>query len=162
MQTTGVMNLVRLAGEGTHIARPGGEMLFKAIAGETGGAWSLIELKTDPYQTGAPLHYHKVMTEAFYVLEGQVTFTLDGKIVEAGPGSLVVASPGTVHGFNNTTPEPNRFLILASPGGHERFFENVAKLIEAEGQWPPRDMAKLVDMAARHDVYYVTGRSQTA
>lgn len=147
-------SLIRRSGEGQRVSPLGCDFVFKAVTGETGGAFSLIECAFLPFQKGAPLHFHKVMTEAFYILEGSLTFTVDGETTEATPGTFLLVQPGMLHGFDNTSAESARFLILATPAGHENYFVDMNALIEAEGQWPPRDFQKLIATAERHDIYF--------
>ena len=45
----------------------------------------------------AKLHYHKRMTEVYYVLEGQGQMQLDGDLVDIGPGSSILIKPGCRH-----------------------------------------------------------------
>jgi len=47
---------------------------------------------------GAKLHYHKIATELYYVLEGEGSVVLDGEEQEVRPGSMVHIPPGVVHG----------------------------------------------------------------
>jgi len=47
---------------------------------------------------GAKLHYHKVGTELYYVLEGEGSVWLDGVEHAVRKGSLVHIPPGVVHG----------------------------------------------------------------
>ena len=42
-------------------------------------------------------HYHKKMTEIYYVLEGTGRMELDGEEVELRPGKSVLIRPGCVH-----------------------------------------------------------------
>ena len=43
------------------------------------------------------VHYHKKMTEIYYVLEGKGYFELDGESVPVSPGSAVLIKPGCRH-----------------------------------------------------------------
>lgn len=43
------------------------------------------------------VHYHKTMTEIYYVLEGEGSFELDGDLVPVRPGSAVLIKPGCRH-----------------------------------------------------------------
>lgn len=47
---------------------------------------------------GAKLHYHKIATELYYVLEGEGKLVLDGEEQEVRRGSMVHIPPGVVHG----------------------------------------------------------------
>lgn len=61
----------------------------------------------DPDQTGslhvvdiheeARTHYHKKLTEIYYVLEGDGQIELDGELHDVGPGSSVLIKPGCRH-----------------------------------------------------------------
>jgi len=52
----------------------------------------LVEIKQD-----SELHYHKVMTELYYVLEGEGHIELDGQIHPLSPGTAVLIQPGCRH-----------------------------------------------------------------
>ncbi len=43
------------------------------------------------------VHYHKRLTEIYYVLEGEGHIELNGDRVEARPGTAVLIRPGTRH-----------------------------------------------------------------
>lgn len=60
---------------------------------------------------GAKLHYHKVATELYYVLEGEGTVTLDGEVHAVKKGSLVHIPPGVVHGAKGKM----RVLVVGIP-----------------------------------------------
>ena len=60
---------------------------------------------------GARLHYHKLATELYYVLEGEGTVLLDGKREPVKKGSLVHIPPGVVHGAEGRM----RVLVVGIP-----------------------------------------------
>jgi len=45
----------------------------------------------------AQAHYHKKMTEIYYILEGEGAVELNGKDVPVRPGTAVLIKPGTFH-----------------------------------------------------------------
>ena len=45
----------------------------------------------------AKTHYHKKLTEIYYILEGAGQMELDGELVDVGPGSTVLIKPGCRH-----------------------------------------------------------------
>ncbi len=45
----------------------------------------------------AQTHYHKIMTEIYYVLEGSGQMELDGQLVDVVPGSTLLIKPGCRH-----------------------------------------------------------------
>ena len=99
----------------------GGLYQFKARAEDTGGALGLVEATW--YQGfGPPLHTHSREEESFYVLEGQIRFRQGDAEFVAGPGTLVWGPRGVPHTFK-VESERARVLILITPGGFERMFE---------------------------------------
>jgi quercetin dioxygenase-like cupin family protein len=60
-------------------------------------------------------HYHREMTEFYYVLSGGGTITLDGEKRAITAGDLVVIKPGTWH----TSDGEMDVLILGVPAGEQ-------------------------------------------
>lgn len=60
-------------------------------------------------------HYHREMTEFYYVLSGGGTITLDGEKKEITAGDLVVIKPGVWH----TSDGEMDVLILGVPAGEQ-------------------------------------------
>lgn len=52
----------------------------------------LVEISED-----AKTHYHKRLTEIYYVLEGQGEMELDGKRLPVAPGTAILIKPGCRH-----------------------------------------------------------------
>ncbi len=65
-------------------------------------------------------HVHEAEDDAFYILEGELTFTLAGDEVSAGPGTFVLVPPGVEHGFRNDGSAAVRMLNLHAPAGFDR------------------------------------------
>jgi quercetin dioxygenase-like cupin family protein len=90
-------------------------------------------------ERGAEPHIHKHHTDAFYVLEGEVTFGLgpEPERVVAPAGTLVLVPAGVIHGFDNDGPAEARFLNIHAPGG------GFVDSLRGEGKWdahePPDD-----------------------
>jgi hypothetical protein len=70
--------------------------------------------------TEPPLHIHHREDEAWYVLDGHLTFHVADQVVEAGPGSFVFGPKGVPHSFT-VDVEASRVLVFASPSGFENF-----------------------------------------
>ena len=65
-------------------------------------------------------HVHDAEDDAFYILEGELTFNLGDEDVVAPPGTFVLVPPGVQHGFTNHTEEPVRILNIHAPAGFDR------------------------------------------
>jgi quercetin dioxygenase-like cupin family protein len=101
---------------------------------QSSGRVGIVESVMPPGAGGPPLHKHD-FDEAFYVLEGELTFQLDGELVEFGAGELAFAAGGEPHTFTNRGDVPARFLIVITPAGFEREFARRAA--RKQGVEPP-------------------------
>jgi mannose-6-phosphate isomerase-like protein (cupin superfamily) len=135
------------------ISGPGVRMRLLATGEDTDGAWSLFEYEADAGFEGPAPHWHEETIEGFYVLEGTVDFEIDDQDRSAGPNEFVLVPPRTVHTFAVDPGEPARFLVQISPGGFEAYFRELQELIAEAEEWPPSDMAPVLDLMARHDSY---------
>ena len=106
-----------------------------------GTAWCAIEAAL-PAGSHTPFHRHHDEDEAWYVLEGKVTFFLEGgRTVVATAGTYVHAPKGVAHGFR--VDEAVRMLVICGPNGFGEFAR------EASG---PPDMDKLATVAKKYNV----------
>lgn len=125
---------------------------WKARAGATGGAFSLVEVTVQP-GTEPPLHVHAHEDEAYIVLNGRITFQVGDERVDAQPGSFVFLPRGVPHGFA-VRSEVARAVLLLTPGGLESFFDGWSEPARERTLPPlpdgPPDVAGLTrDLAAR-------------
>ena len=65
-------------------------------------------------------HVHTAEDDAFYILEGELTFTFGERDVPAPPGTFVLVPPGIEHGFRNAGDGPVRMLNIHAPAGFDR------------------------------------------
>jgi mannose-6-phosphate isomerase-like protein (cupin superfamily) len=66
-------------------------------------------------------HVHREEDDAFYILEGEMTFVLGDEEVPAPPGTFVLVPPGVEHGFrNDDQTRPVRMLNIHAPAGFDR------------------------------------------
>jgi mannose-6-phosphate isomerase-like protein (cupin superfamily) len=65
-------------------------------------------------------HVHPDEDDAFYIVEGEMTFTLADGEVAAPPGTFVLVPPGVEHGFRNDGEQPVRMLNIHAPAGFDR------------------------------------------
>lgn len=120
-----------------------------ADAGSTGGAFGLVEIMSEGARV-PPMHVHEREDEAFYVLEGELTFFLGDDHMEIGPGGYVFGPRRVPHGYALRS-ESERHLGLVVPGGWERFFEEAVMSGAAPEDGPP-DLQRLADLASRYGV----------
>jgi mannose-6-phosphate isomerase-like protein (cupin superfamily) len=65
-------------------------------------------------------HVHDGEDDAFYIVEGELTFVIGDETVTAPPGTFVLAPPGVEHGFRNDGARPVRMLNIHAPAGFDR------------------------------------------
>lgn len=84
-------------------------------------AVSIVESTMLAGAPGPPLHSH-AFDEAFYVLDGELTFRLADELTTATAGELVFAPRGVPHTVANLTDAPAGYLLVLTPAGFEREF----------------------------------------
>jgi mannose-6-phosphate isomerase-like protein (cupin superfamily) len=111
------------AGKGKVVTARGSVMSFKAVAAQTAGDFSLME-RTVPPRGRRPLpHRHVNCSEAFWVLDGTITFVLDGVKCQGGPDDFLLVPRGASHTFGNDGSEPARLLVMHAPAADAYFVE---------------------------------------
>jgi mannose-6-phosphate isomerase-like protein (cupin superfamily) len=100
---------------------------------------SVVENVLPPDFGGPPLHMHD-FDEAFYVLEGELTFQLEDERLTARPGQLVFAPRCVPHTLANHSAREARYLLICAPAGFERYFDHITA--DQAGSPPPPEAAK--------------------
>ena len=106
------------------IVRPGdgrrtGNVEFLALS-EHSSRFNLSIITMAPGRDGPEAHVHDDEDDAFYVLDGEITFILGEDEVAAPAGTFVLVPPGVEHTFANRTAEPVRILNVHAPAGFDR------------------------------------------
>ena len=139
-------------GEGRHLWHLDNLMTFKALAADTGGRLAVWE-QLLPHRSSPPLHVHHRDDEAWYVLEGSLTFQVADTVVAAQAGSFLWAPRGLPHSFRVDSPTA-RLLGMAVPAGFEEFFLATGRPARTPTIPPPPDgppaIGALVAAAAEH------------
>jgi len=60
-------------------------------------------------------HYHEVMEENFFILEGEVDIVVDGKANHLKPGQLIHIEPKEVHHVINNSGGPVKMVSALAP-----------------------------------------------
>jgi len=139
-----VSGIVLAPGEGKAIQALGNSWTIKASVEDTGGPFSVIE-GTFQSRSRAPGHVHRQHEETFYVLEGEFVFQLGTQTVKATAGTFVFVPRDVPHAFENVGNQPGRILGIMTPGGYEKFFEELAQLTP----FPP-DRVKLQELFEKY------------
>lgn len=134
----------------------GQHVTLKLSANDTDGAFSVYEVTSEP-GTGVPPHLHYREDEMFYVLEGTYEFHVGDETYLARPGAFVHVPKGVLHGFRNVGDAVARLYDCHTPGGFERFFEDVGVECHDKAAGPPKgpppDMTKVMAIIERHGMH---------
>jgi mannose-6-phosphate isomerase-like protein (cupin superfamily) len=117
---------------------------------ESDGRQCFSEWTVDPRDDGPPPHLHHEHQEAFFVVEGTLSFRVGDETLEAEAGSFIFIPSGVVHTFSNRTDAPARCVNAYVPGGIERFFVEVGDLVAAGDP----DPAEIERLSAEYDVIF--------
>jgi mannose-6-phosphate isomerase-like protein (cupin superfamily) len=131
---------------GAPIRFAGKETFVKLAAGTHPAPISILE-DVSPPRHGPPLHKHE-FEEFFYILSGEYLVEVDGKQFHARPGDFVYAPPNTPHVFQNITDKEARMLVVARPGGLEKYFAELAERAMSD----PGNIAALNAIAPRYGI----------
>jgi quercetin dioxygenase-like cupin family protein len=124
-----------------------GNILFpKLAAGDGGSSISVLQNTVSP-GNGPPLHAHP-FEEFFYILEGTFLFEIGGVPLQAAPGDFVHVPGNAPHVFQNTSDRDGKVLLIARPGGVEKYFAEVA----AQFIHDPNDLAALQAIGLRYGI----------
>lgn len=146
-----IVGVVVEAGKAAGVSLLGQRVDFLATGGQSKRC-SIFELSVSPgFDVGA--HYHGTMEEFFYVLEGEMRLACGERVVRGGPGTFVFVPPGVAHSYGNPGTGAARVLLVTSPPGFEKYFEEMAALMAQHGRLHPDALAEL---RARYDTIQIS------
>jgi quercetin dioxygenase-like cupin family protein len=108
-------------GEGRATWFAGALILHKADGSRTENRLDLLD-QAMPSGYAVPRHRHEYEDEAWYVLEGDVTFACGSHVIAADRGSWVFGPRGVAHSFR-VGPQGARMLTLSLPSGFAGFVD---------------------------------------
>lgn len=118
----------------------------KLSSKETNGELTIVE---DELKPGFILgrHYHKIMTEVFYILEGEVEFVFDDQTVLAKTGDTLTIPPNIWHSAQ--CQQGGKMLTIFKPGRFDQYLERLSQMTEEQFQ----DHGLMQSLAEEFDIY---------
>ena len=116
----------------------GDQYRYLATGVDTDGGYYLVEA-TVPPGGGPPFHIQTGEEEAFYILEGELSFYGDTGEIVAGPGTYLNIPKGAKHRFRNNGTETVKMLFFFTPAGIEGLFDELAQM-----SVPPGDPSSVI------------------
>ncbi|MEM9076348.1 MAG: cupin domain-containing protein [Bacteroidota bacterium] len=139
------MEIIR-KGEGKNYNYSQDHCFVKLSSDHTNGGLSFVE---DTLKPGFHLarHHHKIMTEVFYILEGEVEFTFDDTTIIAEPGDTVTVPPNVWHAAS--CKNGGKMLTIFHKGQFDWYLERLSKMSDSDFE-----NAELVrSISAEFDIY---------
>ncbi len=130
----------------------GGSVHYLATTASTNGQFGLYRWDFGTTVSGPDPHFHRSISETFFILSGTVRL-YDGRAwTDANPGDFLFVPEGGIHAFKNESGEPASMLLLFAPGApREGYFETLAEL--ASGR--TMDDEEKAEFFARHDNHWL-------
>ena len=121
---------------------------YLATGASTHGLFGLYRWEMGPEPSGPGPHFHRTITESFYILTGTVKIYDGRDWIDTVPGDFIHVPEGGIHGFRNESGEPATMLLHFAPGApREAYFEGTAQL----GRTGRPSEEELADFYLRHD-----------
>jgi len=102
---------------------------YLATGSTTHGLFGLYRWEMGPEPSGPGPHFHRSISEPFYILSGTIRIYDGNRWIDTHPGDFVHVPEGGIHSFRNESGEPASMLLHFAPGApREGFFEGVTGL----------------------------------
>jgi quercetin dioxygenase-like cupin family protein len=146
MTITACTPKVFAADEGLRLqSGPGRDLVFKLTGDDTRGALDYFIVQVAPH-AGPPLHVHHHQEETIHVLSGRLKVRIGDELHTLDPGGFAYLPAGLPHAFLNLTGEVAEIIVVYTPGGGHRFYEELGPATRTAT--PDRD--EIAAIFARH------------
>ena len=130
----------------------GGAAHYLATGKSTAGEVGLYRWEMGATPSGPGPHFHRTISESFYVLSGTVRLYEGRRWIDGRPGDFLFVPEGGIHAFRNESGEPASMLLLFAPGApREDYFETLGRV--AEGLVLSEEEQSAFYL--RHDTYWL-------
>ncbi|MFM9368654.1 cupin domain-containing protein [Streptomyces sp. Da 82-17] len=115
----------------------------------TQGEYGLYRVDMGPEFGGPSTHFHRAMSESFFILSGTMRLFDGRRWIDATAGDYLYVPVGGLHAFRNESGAPASMLMLFAPGApREEYFEGVAELDKLSEE-------ERAEFFLRHDSFFV-------
>jgi mannose-6-phosphate isomerase-like protein (cupin superfamily) len=122
---------------------------YLATGASTHGQFGLYRWDFKGPPSGPDPHFHRAISESFFILSGTVRLFNGQQWIDATPCDFLYVPEGGVHAFRNESGEPASMLLLFAPGApREGYFEGLAGL----GQLTAEERAAFM---LQHDTFWL-------
>jgi len=133
-------------GEGENYPYSQDHCFIKLSSRHTNGELCFVE---DTLKAGffLPRHHHKIMTEVFYILEGEVELIFDDETVIAKPGDTVTVPPNVWHAARCV--DGGKMLSIFKNGQFDLYLEKLSTMTDEDFS----DAAIMKKTSEEFDIY---------
>ena len=122
---------------------------YLATGASTNGLFGMYLWTMGPNPSGPSPHFHRSISESFYILTGSVRIYDGDRWIETGPGDFVHVPEGGVHAFRNESGAPASMLLHFAPGApREAYFEELPGMRGASAE-------EREEFFLRHDTFWL-------
>ncbi len=94
-----------------------------------------------------PRHHHKIMTEVFYILEGEVELIFDNETLICKPGDSITVPPHVWHSAR--CEAGGKMLSIFKQGRFDQYLEKLSTLKDRDFE----DVVLMKEISAEYDIY---------
>jgi mannose-6-phosphate isomerase-like protein (cupin superfamily) len=122
---------------------------YLATGGSTNGQFGLYRWDMGPKPSGPDRHFHRSISESFFLLSGSVRIYDGTRWIDTRPGDFVHVPEGGIHAFRNESGEPASMLLHFAPGApREGYFEGLVDLAGMTEE-------ERAEFMLRHDTFWL-------
>ncbi|WP_299257971.1 cupin domain-containing protein [uncultured Aquimarina sp.] len=92
-------------------------------------------------------HHHKIMTEVFYILEGEVELIFDDETIIAKPGDTITVPPNVWH--TASCKDGGKMLSIFKNGQFDLYLEKLSQMSDSDFE----DTELMKAISAEFDIY---------
>lgn len=133
-------------GEGENYNYAQDHCFVKLSSKNTQGELCLVEDKLKP-GFFLPRHHHKIMTEVFYILEGDVELIFDDETIICKPGDTLTVPPNIWHAAK--CEKGGKMLTIFKNGQFDQYLERLSRMSDSDFA----DKALMQSVSAEFDIY---------
>lgn len=141
--------LFRRADAAPELTMRSGTASYLATGASTNGQFGLYRWDMAGSPSGPDPHFHRSISESFYILSGTVRLYDGTRWIDGTPGDFLFVPEGGVHAFRNESGEPASMLLMFAPGApREGYFEGLPGLAGLDDE-------ERAEFFRYHDTYWL-------